>query len=140
MQVELGNSGGARVDIPDNLRYVVVAGSDRMPLYGFIKYFRGIFGNWPTGNMHSLMSAKSCEEFLSGFSSKFDKGILAYYARRKINLPDPIKILPESIQNKANMILWFDLYSTEPKVLKDINNEFTSWLLLGWKKRLGVPV
>lgn len=140
MQVELGTQSSSSVSIPEGLRYIVVAGADRMPLNGFIKYFRDIFGpKWPTGNMHSLMSAESCGDFLSGFMSKFDKGLLAYYARRKINIPDPLLIIPESIKAKADMILWFELYSTEPVVLKDMNAGFTSWLMSGWKKRLGVP-
>ena len=107
-----------------SIKYVLVASPDKISLVSFIRYLRGVVGtDYPTGEMHNLMTPKDADLFVSGFIKKYPKGIFSYYARRAINV-DPLTYLPKRLTHFAETIIWFDLYSTEAKVLKDKDDNF----------------
>jgi len=115
------------------MNYIVVAGPDKLAISMFIRFLRNSFGpGHRIGEMHSMMSEDSVRLYMDDFSRKYPKGFISYYAGRKINV-DPMKSVPAYIVEKADVVVWFDLYSTEMKVVKDPENRFA--LLLGgdWK-------
>jgi len=102
-----------------NIKYVLVASPDKISLVSFIRFLRKSLGNdYPTGEMHNLMTPLSVSQYVNGFMKKYPKGILSYYARRAINV-DPLTYIPKVLLHASESIIWFDLYSTEPKVVKD---------------------
>jgi len=76
------------------------------------------------------MSKESVELYVNDFTEKFPGGILSYYAKRVVT-DDPLSRLPLILQERMDSIIWFDLYSTEPKILKDRYDKMKP-LVEGW--------
>lgn len=117
---------------------VLIAGADKLSIYAFAR----VVGSTLTSShalglpMHSYMTPGDCEAYFKEWSSRKPKSVLTYYARKKNNFPEPLMLLPNSLVDGSGLIVWFDLYSMEPRVLKDECPEFTAWLLAGWKNRV----
>lgn len=122
--------------------YMTVAGPDKMALGGFLKHVRRILGSaYGVGEMHSLMSMESMNIFVEDFRAKNPKGILSYYARRKINVQEPLKIIPVTLEQLSEVIIWFELYDPKPILLKvfEKDNAFISEVIEGWNKIINRP-
>lgn len=101
------------------IKYVLVASPDKISLVSFIRFIRKSIGEeYPIGEMHNLMTLESVSLYTNGFMKKYPKGIFSYYARRAVNV-DPLTYIPKVLLHAAESIIWFDLYSTEAKVVKD---------------------
>ena len=105
-----------------SIKYVVVASPDKISLPSFAGFLKRSLGNdYGIVKMHNLMSKESTNLFIKDYLNKYSKGIISYYAKRAVNV-DPIKVIPDSLERIAESIIWFELYSNEPKVIKDIHN------------------
>jgi hypothetical protein len=130
MPVTFGNE--KKFEMPGIL---TVAGSDKLSINTFSALLKRLLGEtYEVGVMHSFMSKEASNLFLEDFSRENVKAIITYFARRKVNLPDPLIILPVRLQELSDHIYWFDLYTSEPKILKQKDPAFTRWLMEEWKK------
>ena len=118
-----------------NLNYILVATPDKVSLNAFLKFLRKALGrDYVIGEMHSLMSPEAKDLYLHDFMTKFPKGLLSYYAKGVLKAPaDPIICVPTKALEVSQAAVWFDLYSTIPRVLKDSENFFPP-ILENWKK------
>jgi len=135
MPVTVGQKSQETLIIPDDLDYVLVAGSDKLSIYGFAKYLTSLL-NRPVGAVHTLMTVDAINTYVEQFTGKFKKGLITFYARRKVNLPNPIDIIPDSLKSASKLIVWFELYTTTPKILKG-DSDFCRVILSAWEKRMG---
>ena len=111
---------------------ILVGSPDKVSLSKFVGFLKRHFNKYEIGEMHSLMSEDSIKLYIEDFFRQFSKGIISYYAKRKINI-DPLTCLPKIIQERADVIVWFNLYSTEPAVLKDPDGYLNS-IIKSWNK------
>lgn len=117
--------------------YAVVAGPDKTALGGFLKHMRRVVGRaYGIGEMHSLMSTDSIGAFVEDFRAKNPKGIISYYARRKINVSEPLQVIPATLEKLSEVIIWFELYDPKPRLLKvsEKDSAFISEITGGWNK------
>lgn len=119
----------------EKLRFLTVAGPDKLALTSFTQWSVQALGNSfeTTGSMHNLMSSEASEAFVKDFTSKFNKGLITYYAKKVINHTDPVVIIPRSLYDVSDIILWFELYATDPKVLKTIDEKTSKVIMDAWK-------
>lgn len=117
---------------------IVVAGPDKMALTSFLGYLGRFVGHGYTlGAMQSLMTPDAVQVFLDRLAP-IPRWITSYYARRKINVPDPISVLPAGLVDRADTIFWFNLYDTIPTVLKQApESTVITTIIDSWKKRIG---
>ncbi len=125
------------------MNYILIASPDKISLNNFIRQLMKHLTEkhpYTIGEMHSLMSHEAVKLYVEDFKSQNDKGILSYYAKRLVT-DDPLSKLPESLITAVDTIIWFDLYSTEPKVLKAKDGEI-HLVVDKWKdyvKQMGGP-
>lgn len=118
------------------VNYLLAAGPDKLALGGFVQWSRRRLA-CPLGDLHSLMTVEACDAYVQEFCRLNAKGILSYYARRKINIPDPLAVIPESLKRTADIIIWFELYDQNPRVLKAPEGDTISKMFVeDWKKFL----
>ena len=98
---------------------VLIGSPDKISLNNFVKFLKKSLSEYRIGAMHSLMSAESVKLYMEDFLKKHQKAIFTYYAKRKVNFKDPLTCFPIYAQERAHVVIWFELYSTEPKLLKD---------------------
>lgn len=116
------------------LNYILIATPDKISLNTFLKFIRKALGkDYTIGEMHSLMAEKDKELYATEFSQKFSKGVFSYYARGVKKIPDPLLILPTKAVALSEAVVWFDLYSTVPVVLKDTQG-FLPPIIENWNK------
>ena len=117
------------------MSYILVGSPDKISPPSFIRLFlRPHFPDYEIGEMHSLMSEESMNLYVSDFTSKFPDGIFYYYAKGVAN-KDPMTCLPKAAIEKSDAIVWFDLYATDPKVLKDPDGKLNT-VIEEWKKHI----
>lgn len=114
------------------LNYVLVGTPDKISLNTFLRFLRKSIGkDYIIGEMHSLMSEKDKESYVTDFVSKKSKGIFSYFAKGVKKAPDPIKVLPSKAYELSDVVVWFDLYSTIPIAIKDkdgfLKDIFNNW-------------
>jgi hypothetical protein len=115
------------------LDYILIGSPDKITLNTFIRFLKRSLGNdFITGEMHSLMSSESKSIYVEDFIKKFPKGIFSYYAKG-IKQGTPVTFLPESAIKISDIIVWFDLYSTIPVVIKD-SEGFLPPIIENWNK------
>jgi hypothetical protein len=118
-----------------NFDYILVASPDKVALGCFVSYLYKTFGHgYKLGKTHSLCSAEFIQLYAENFKSEYKKGIISYYARRKANHPDPIKCIPECLLKMANIVIWMNLYDSNPIILKSMDTALMDTLLSGWKR------
>ena len=110
----------------------MVGSPDKISPPSFIRLLKSFFPDHEIGEMHSLMSEESMSLYVSDFTSQFPDGIFSYYAKGAVN-KDPMICLPKSAVEKSDIVIWFDLYATEPKVLKDPEGKLNT-VIDEWKK------
>jgi len=116
--------------------YIIVASPDKISLGMFIEFYRNhIDIGSPMGSMQYLISEEGLKNFLEAFKNQYpDRGIISYYAKKKINV-DPLIVIPKILIEWADVVLWFDLYSTEIRSLKD-NAHFMNINSNLWKRHI----
>lgn len=97
---------------------ILIGSPDKISLNNFVKFLKRSLSEYRIGVMHSLMSAESVKLYMEDFLKINQKALFTYYAKRKINI-DPLVCIPKEAQERADVIIWFNLYSTEPKIIKD---------------------
>jgi len=113
------------------MNYILIGSPDKISLTSFLQFLRNDIGkSYIIGDMHSLMSEEAKSLYVDSFCSKFPKGIISYYAKGALKV-DPLTCLPGKAIERADVIVWFDLYATEPVVLKDTEG-FLALTLAKW--------
>ena len=103
------------------MSYVLIGSPDKISLGSFLRFIcNGYLNDYELGEIHSLMSDESLSLYITDFSNQFPNGILSYYGKRMVN-KDPMTCLPKVAFDKADVVVWFELYSTDPKILKNTN-------------------
>jgi hypothetical protein len=101
------------------MRYILIASPDKISLSSFTKFLRRELGqDYRIGSIHSLMSEEAKNAFIEDFCNKSVKGIFSYYAKG-IKSSEPINFLPLKAVEQSDFVVWFDLFSTTPVILKD---------------------
>jgi hypothetical protein len=80
------------------------------------------------------MSKESISQAIDSIIKNRKTVIFSYYAKRKINI-DPLICVPEKLLDISDAVIWFDLYSTDFKILKDTVN-FESNYRNRWKENV----
>lgn len=116
------------------MNYILVASPDKVSLGGCMKFLRTSLGpTYPIGEMHSLMSEESLSMYLDQFCQMHPKALLTYYAKGVKPSETPGDKIPKKLIDKADVIIWFDLYSTIMQVIKDPEG-FMPNLVEEWNK------
>jgi len=100
------------------MSYILIGSPDKISMGAFLRHIRRYFPDHQVGDLHSLMTPENINLYVKDFSIKFPNGIFTYYAKRSVS-KDPKTCLPEEVFKMADVIIWFDLYSNDPIVLKD---------------------
>lgn len=118
---------------PQNpFKYILIAGPDKLGIASFIRMIRNSYPGIRIGDMHNLMSEESLNEYWEEFQNRFEKGIVSYYAKKCINVPDPLRIIPSCLRD-IDLILWFELYAEIPVVLKTSDVNASERFIEMWK-------
>lgn len=118
---------------PQNpFKYILVAGPDKLGIAGFVGLMRRKYVGTRIGDMHNLMSENSCRSYFDGFKNMHENGVLSYYARRVLDHPEPMKVIPECLRD-IDLILWFELYASVPVVLRTTDSVASDRIVDMWK-------
>jgi hypothetical protein len=99
------------------MNYALVGSPDKLMLASFVRYFiKTLDGGHVLGDLHYLMSEEAKDIFIEDFCSKNSKGIFSYYIKRP---PQGENCMPKKAVDISEVVLWFDLYATEPHLIKD---------------------
>ena len=99
------------------MNYAIIGSPDKLILASFIRYFiKTLDGGHIVGDLHYLMSEEAKNIFIEDFCSKNPKGIFSYYIKRS---PQGGDCMPKKAVDLSEVVLWFDLYATEPLLIKD---------------------
>lgn len=112
---------------------ILIGGSDKISLNQFTVFLKKAYNEYVIAPMHSLMSDESVRVYMESFLQEKPKVIFTYYAKRKVNIEDKLTCFPTCAHEKAHVVIWFELYSTEPILLKDRFN-LMGTALEDWKK------
>ena len=115
------------------MNYIIAASPDKLSISMFIKLMIRNIGGYELGELHSFMTEESIKNYIGDFSKRYPRGLLSYYANRKVNI-DPKICIPAGVQEFADILVWFDLYSLEVKVIKDKDDVFSKTFLDKWNK------
>ena len=119
------------------MKYALVGSPDKLILASFIRYFIKVLdGEHVLGDLHYLMSEEAKNLFIEDFCSKNSKGIFSYYIKWP---PQGGDCMPKKAVDISEVVLWFDLYATEPILFKDTQGIMAP-ILEQWKSyivRLG---
>lgn len=99
------------------LNYILIASPDKISLSTFTNFIKKNF-DYPVGILHNMMSKESINTYINDFSQQFPNGILTFYAKKALNV-EPSTYLPQEVIKKVDVVVWFNLYSMDPIVVKD---------------------
>jgi len=119
--------------IIDYMKYILIGSPDKLSLGSFIRFIRKQLPDHAVADMHSLMSKDSMDMYISDLKNKHEKCIISFYAKKQINA-DPLKILSQKLQDSSDVIIWFDLYSMDIKIIKDPGDEINKTVSGPWKQ------
>ena len=119
------------------MNVVLIGSPDKVALSNFVKFLKKSLGEYSLGGLHSLMSPDSVQQYMDNFLEQYPKAIFTYYAKRKINVADPLAVFPTYAHEKADVVIWFDLYSIEPRLVKD-RFDVMKLAIDNWKKSVGI--
>jgi len=115
---------------------ILIASPDKISLSGFIRFIiRRLPEKYEIGELHSLMSSESIELFFKDFTETYPKRAFSYYAKRAVNI-EPLLIIPECLKG-SDIIIWFELYSMTPTVLKD-TSDFMGNIIQDWNNYIKI--
>lgn len=113
------------------MKKITVGSPDKLSLKMFTNFLLHCLGkDYEVGDMHYLMTPENQQKFAEHMN-EFDKSILLYYSRKKTG-PDHI---PQILTEMSDVVVWFDRYSVEPKILKD-EGGFRETLMDRWKMNI----
>ncbi len=115
------------------MKSIFVGSPDKVSLNNFVKFLQKSHNEYSIGGMHSLMSGDAVGLYIDDFLSQYPKALFTYYAKRKINIEDPLTAIPVEAQERVDVIIWFNLYSTEPVIVKDPEN-LMKFVVEDWNK------
>jgi hypothetical protein len=96
-----------------------------------MKYLTG----YEIGTLHSLMTEENLNLYINDFFNKYSKRVMSYYMR-KIK-ENPISKLPLRIKQEADIIIWFNLYSLKPEVIRSKSDvHILKGALMDWEKHI----
>lgn len=119
---------------------ITVSSPDKLSLLMFLRFLKQMGFSHPIVPIHSLMSPEAIDACIEDSLKKFDKVMFSFYAKRKIN-KDLKQVIPAKLNEKSQISIWFDLFSTKPVVIKDDFDNFKRLYSDKWSdylKRLGV--
>ena len=117
------------------MKYIAICSPDKISLNMFVSFLRAVLlQGYAVGEVHSLMQQEAVAGYIANFKKEYEKGIFTYYAKRVVNI-DPLTILPGALMDACEVVIWFDLYSTDPKVLKD-TEDFMRLVTGRWKANI----
>ncbi len=113
---------------------IFITGLDKISIKRFIQFILKYLNDYQVGTLHYLMSEESINYYIEDFSNKFQKRIFSYFLRKS---GDSIPNLPTSITDSADLIIWFDLYSTKP-IVKQSKTEphILKGALMDWARHI----
>ena len=101
------------------MNIVTVASPDKLSISLVVSFLRHCLGKeYIVSSMNSLMDKDNCSKYIDSVMTKYDKILIGYYAKRKINM-DPLVVLPGRLIEVSSLVVWLELYSMDWKVLKD---------------------
>ena len=116
------------------MNVISVAGPDKVSLCMFIDFMKFCLGaRYSVGSLHSLMPQESMIKYLDEFLNAHPQSIISFYSRRKKNIGPGV--IPLGLQEVSDAVIWFDLYATEPRVIKD-ECGFSELFLDRWRKNI----
>jgi len=118
---------------------ILIVSPDKLALSTFLAHVKKVVGQgYSIAVLHSLMTAEEFQSCLTRLDT-VGRWILSYYARRKQGVSDPMTLLPAGFGERADVVLWFDLYATVPVVAKTPPEgaSMVSFIIESWKKRIG---
>ena len=117
-----------------NRNLIVIGSPDKLSLGSFVRFFRKTDDKrYYFGEMHSLMSDKSKDLYVTDFNDKYPLGFITYYAKKQFK-NNPEECLPERLIKSADVLGWFDLYSLTLKMLKDPDGLFGIRVIPNWDR------
>jgi len=115
---------------------ITIASPDKLSIAMFLSFLkRNIGSDHILGETHSLMDYESTKTYVNEFLKINPKAIFTYYAKRKINI-EPLQIIPTILMEVSEAVIWFNLYETSYKLLKDKDSNFNSLFLDTWNKNV----
>lgn len=106
------------------MKVITLASPDKISIGMFTTFFiKAVGKEHKILDTHSLMSPVAIQNFVKDSRDQFEKILFRYYAKKKIN-KKPEDVIPQELMESSGLILWFSLYSTEPKIIKDENDNF----------------
>lgn len=117
------------------MKVITVASPDKISLNMFVNFLVICLNKeYVLGNVHSLMTEDSVENYALGFLERNPKAIFCYYAKKKIN-QSPQKVIPKKLTEISDAVVWFDLYATKFTLVKD-ECKFAEAFTDSWGKHL----
>ena len=114
---------------------VTISSPDKLSIAMFLNFLmRNLGPSHVVGEVHSLMSEQSINSYVDGHLQTYPKVVFTYYAKRKVNI-DPVKVIPPKLIEVSDAVVWFNMYETSYKSLKD-TIDFDKLFLDTWNKNL----
>jgi len=114
---------------------VTISSPDKLSIAMFLNFLiRNLGSGYVVGEVHSLMSEQSINSYVDGHLQTHPKVVFTYYAKRKVNI-DPVKVIPPKLLEVSEAVVWFNMYETSYKSLKD-TIDFDKLFLDTWNKNL----
>jgi len=102
---------------------VTIASPDKISISTFVSFMRFCLGKeYSLVETYSLMSQEALKSYIEGYLKKSEKLIISFYAKNKASM-DPLKIIPETLIDSSDLVVWMDLYSMEWVIIKDSSNQ-----------------
>ena len=115
---------------------VTIASQDKLSLYMASYFFIKMLGKeYFIAEMHSLMESDAISSFIEDSLKKTKNLIYCFYAK-KSSKGDSDTIIPQKLKDISNIVIWFNLYSTDPIIKKDEDKNFERLYLEKWKKHV----
>ena len=118
---------------------LTVVSPDKLSISMFMDFFKTIYLSDKNHVIHDLISLYSDQiqtEIIKGFRKEYPETtwVLIKYKLKKL---DPNKyVVPEYIKENSDYLLKFDRYSTEPEIIKPLDDNFFTEVTQRWKKNI----
>lgn len=114
---------------------IFIVSSDKISIKRFIQFIKKYLENYEIGNLHTLMTEESLNLYVEDFFFHHPKRIISYYMKKVTK--NPISILPLKVLQEADLIIWFNLYSLQPEVIKSREDpHILKGALMDWEKHI----
>jgi len=114
---------------------IFIASSDKISIKRFIQFIMKYLTGYEIGALHSLMTQENQHLYIKDFFNKYPKRVISYYMRKVKE--NPKSHIPEEIMRRADIIIWFGLYSLKPEVIKTRSEvHILKGALLDWERHI----